>query len=97
MNNRCLALVLLIVVGLLGSANVTAAEPTPSSDMPQDRPETPESWGDPEDGEAPDRGWTWFGMGYEKRMQATTGAAADAGGGAGSTSQQQGRHQSRGK
>ena len=79
MNNRYLAPVLSLVVGFLGSANVTAAEPTTSPDMPQDGPETPESWGDPEEGEAPDRGWTWFGMGYEKRMQAT-GAAAEVGG-----------------
>jgi hypothetical protein len=26
-------------------------------------------WGDPEDAEEQHSGWTWFGMGYERRMR----------------------------
>ncbi len=95
MNNRRLAFVApLVVAGLIGSTGALAAEPIASSNMHQDRQETRESWGDPEQDEGTDRGWTWFGMGYEKRMQ-STGAAAEASGiGSGG---QAGQHNSRRK
>lgn len=78
-NRRFAVAVVLVVAGLVGSSGAVAAEPIVPSDMPQARPETPEPWGDPDEDEASDRGWTWFGMGYEKRMRAT-GAAAERGG-----------------
>ena len=76
---RCLVSAGLLVVGLVGSTGVFATEPIVPPDTPRAGPATPEPWGDPEEDDASDRGWTWFGMGYEQRMQAT-GAATDSGG-----------------
>ena len=64
---------LLFLAGIAhgGPAADESAVPAPS---PAD-----EVWGDPEAAEASESGWTWFGMGYERRnrerIERTTGSA----------------------
>ncbi len=81
MTNECLVYgVLLGGACLIGSTGATATEPFMRSEMPQDSLEAPETWGDPDEDEESERGWTWFGMGYEQRMRETGAAANNAGG-----------------
>lgn len=58
--------------GLLCPIAAISAEPLADTNPPAAEPA--KSWGDPEDSEPGERGWTWFGMGYESR----TNNAADA-------------------
>lgn len=46
-----------------------------------ERPQTDgQVWGDPEEREEAEEGWTWFGMGYESRSRAEARSQAQAAG-----------------
>ena len=52
---------------LLSLAGVAQGEPLADQPGASPHPPAAEVWGDPEAAEAPQPGWTWFGMGYERR------------------------------
>ena len=64
-----------------------------------ERPQTDSQvWGDPEEREEAEQGWTWFGMGYESRSRAESRPQAQAAGSKGEAgSGLQGRSGGRGK
>ena len=61
--------------GLLCLSGSLFAEPQPPPEVAPGGADN-QVWGDPEDGEETDQGWTWFGMGYEQRTGAS-GQSAD--------------------
>lgn len=63
----------LFAVGLLCLSGLAFAEPAADRDRTDTGTGT-DVWGDPEDNEEADPGWTWFGMGYERRTR-SRGAA----------------------
>lgn len=63
----------LFAVGLLCLSGLAFAEPAADRDRTDTGAGT-DVWGDPEDNEDADSGWTWFGMGYERRAR-SRGAA----------------------
>ncbi|MCB1925395.1 MAG: hypothetical protein KDJ27_16905 [Gammaproteobacteria bacterium] len=68
---------LVLTCGLCVTSACLAAAPAPPPDDGLNEPS--DVWGDP--GASPDdeTGWTWFGMGYERRMRGNQDAApADA-------------------
>lgn len=56
---------------LLFLAGPVFAEPVADTYVPSTPAERGEVWGDPEESEEPAGGWTWFGMGYERRNRDT--------------------------
>ncbi len=63
-------LLALFVLGLLCQSGLGFAEPSAGLDRTDAATDAgTDVWGDPEDDEEADRGWTWFGMGYERRMR----------------------------
>jgi hypothetical protein len=70
----------LLAIGLLCLSGLGFAEPPAGSDRIDVGADADagtgtdggtDAWGDPEDNEEIDRGWTWFGMGYENRRRAS--------------------------
>jgi len=66
----------IVVASLSGTI---AAEPSATGDAPPGESVPSDGWGDPYEEDVTDRGWSWFGMGYERRAQ-PPGAAMDIGG-----------------
>lgn len=66
MNHR---LECLMVGGLLCLTGTVVSEPLPDQHPQADGAGPGEVWGDPEENSEPQPGWTWFGMGYERRAQ----------------------------
>lgn len=52
---------------LLSLAGFVHGEPVADHPSSDGRAPAPEVWGDPEETEEAQPGWTWFGMGYERR------------------------------
>lgn len=52
---------------LLFLAGLAHGEPVADQQPPAGQTPAGEVWGDPEEAEEPEPGWTWFGMGYERR------------------------------
>ena len=70
-------LLALFVLGLLCLSGLGFAEPSAGLDRTDAATDAgTDVWGDPEDNEEADRGWTWFGMGYENRRR-SSGQRAD--------------------
>ena len=59
----------LLLAGMLSLSGLVLSEPVAEKDAPvvQSERGPAEVWGDPEVNEQADSGWTWFGMGYERR------------------------------
>lgn len=72
MRHRFGGLLAAVLLGLMGPV---LSEPVPERDVPAVDEDAVGVWGDPEDSEQRDAGWTWFGMGYERRAGAA-GAGA---------------------
>lgn len=72
----CLRFAGILVGGLLCLAGPALSEPVADRDTRTLEGEVPEVWGDSEDSEKAERGWTWFGMGYERRSRAATTTSA---------------------
>jgi len=68
LSRRC---VVLFAGGLLCLNGALFAEPEAERERV-----SKQVWGDPEDNEEAEQGWTWFGMGYENRARAS-GQPAD--------------------
>jgi len=67
----------LLAGGLLCLSGLAFAGPAADRDR-TDADAGTNAWGDPEDNEQADPGWTWFGMGYERRRR-SSGAATVGG------------------
>lgn len=59
-----------ILIMLMGAALLLANNSTHAGPEAEQPPAAKPVWGDPEEDEEPDEGWTWFGMGYEDRNRA---------------------------
>ena len=59
----------ILLCGLCCLPGLACAEPVAA---PPEQPGAaqPQVWGDPEEGDASEKNWTWFGMGFERRMRA---------------------------
>jgi hypothetical protein len=67
----------LMVAGMLSLSGLVLSEPAAEERAPvvQSERGRAEVWGDPEVNEEADSGWTWFGMGYERRRGIAGGGA----------------------
>ena len=57
--------------------SAAGAEPPAEGGGPAADPPRPQTWGDAERDQTRASGWTWFGMGYERRNRERTERTAD--------------------
>jgi hypothetical protein len=67
----------MLMAGLLCLGGSVLSEPMADRDEPAGGRGSDQVWGDPEDREQANRGWTWFGMGYERRTRTSAGPVVD--------------------
>lgn len=67
----------ILSVALFGLSATGWAEPEVERERPVDEVSDQGVWGDPEEFESTDKGWTWFGMGYEQRMRGLGSSVTD--------------------
>lgn len=72
-------LVAMVAGGSVALAGPVYGETTPDPAEPVGDTRAEEVWGDPEEGEATSPGWTWFGMGYERRNRGQQGSGRGEG------------------
>lgn len=67
-----------LVGGLLFLTGSVWAEPAADPAAPETKDDNVGVWGDPEADQSAEPGWTWFGMGYERRMRGLGTEVGDA-------------------
>lgn len=62
---------------LLFLAGIAHGEPVADESSKPPEPPSSQAWGDPETEGEQEPGWTWFGMGYERRNRERTSEPMD--------------------